>query len=78
MIIKQIRVYHGPNIYSHKPVVRMDVMLGELVNVPTCDIAGFNEQLLKFFPGLMDHKCSLGYRGGFEETGRRYLFSSCN
>jgi len=43
----------------------MDVMLGELVNVPTCDIAGFNEQLLKFFPGLMDHKCSLGYRGGF-------------
>ncbi|NMB97138.1 MAG: cyanophycin synthetase, partial [Clostridiaceae bacterium] len=65
MIIKLMRVYHGPNIYSHKPVVRMDVQLGELVNVPTCDIAGFNEQLLKFFPGLMEHKCSPGYTGGF-------------
>lgn len=60
-----MRVYHGPNIHSHKPVVRMDVELGELVNVPTCDIPGFNEQLLKFFPGLKEHKCSLGYTGGF-------------
>lgn len=65
MIIKQIRVYQGPNIYSHKLVVRMDVQLGVLVNVPTCDIPGFNEQLLKFFPELIEHKCSLGHTGGF-------------
>ncbi|HHY23265.1 MAG TPA: cyanophycin synthetase, partial [Clostridiaceae bacterium] len=65
MIIKQMQVYPGSNIYSHKPVIRMEIELGKLVDVPTNNIAGFNEQLIQLFLGLKEHKCSLGYAGGF-------------
>lgn len=67
MQLTDIRVYRGPNVYSHKPVVRMDVKLGEFVDIPTKDIAGFNECITGFFPGLREHHCSPGYPGGFLE-----------
>jgi cyanophycin synthetase len=60
-----MQVYPGSNIYSHKPVIRMEIELGKLVDVPTNNIVGFNEQLIQLFPGLKEHKCSLGYAGGF-------------
>jgi cyanophycin synthetase len=62
--------FNGPNIYSHKPVVRMDVKLGCLNDVPTKDINNFNESLIELFPGLRAHKCSRGYIGGFLERLR--------
>ncbi len=67
MEVVSVRRYSGRNIYSHKPVVRMMVDLGELAEVPTNQIEGFNQRLLKNFPGLKTHHCSLGHEGGFVE-----------
>jgi len=53
--------------YSHKPVVKVTLDIGELYKLPTKDLGDFNERLLALFPGLKKHYCSLGYEGGFEE-----------
>ena len=34
---------------------------------PTVDIVNFNSNLLAMIPSLAEHKCSLGYPGGFVE-----------
>ena len=65
MDIEEIQVYRGPNIFSHNPVIRMKVRLGELADVPTREIGSLNEKVIGCFPGLADHKCSTGYTGGF-------------
>lgn len=61
------RVYTGRNIYAHKPCIRLTVDVEELFDTPTKDIEGFNERLLEALPGLKNHKCSLGYAGGFAQ-----------
>lgn len=65
MKIVDIRAYSGRSPYSHQPVVRILLDLEDLVDVPTCDIPGFNERLLQLLPGLQEHKCSVGTKGGF-------------
>ncbi|KNY28719.1 cyanophycin synthetase [Pseudobacteroides cellulosolvens] len=65
MQINNIRIFAGKNIYSFKPVIRMEVDLGDLCEKPTCDMPGFNEYIVELFPGLKKHCCSLGYEGGF-------------
>ncbi|MEQ8201041.1 MAG: cyanophycin synthetase [Syntrophomonadaceae bacterium] len=67
MEVISVRKFSGRNIYSHRPVVRMTVDLGGLAEVPTNRLDGFNQRLLKHFPGLKTHHCSLGYQGGFVE-----------
>jgi len=57
--------YRGRNIYSHRPVMKLVVDIGCCCSVPTKDIDGFNEKLLKAFPGLKSNCCGLGYAGGF-------------
>lgn len=57
--------YRGRNIYSHRPIMKLIVDIGEYSEIPTKDIDGFHEKLLKAFPGLKTNYCSLGYEGGF-------------
>ncbi len=59
--------YRGKNIYSHKPVIKMNIELGEYYDVATNEIEGFNDSLIKLLPGLYKHNCSKGYEGGFIE-----------
>lgn len=61
------RVYTGRNIYSHKVCIRLMVDVEEYADIPTKDIDGFNERLVKALPGFKYHKCALGYEGGFLE-----------
>lgn len=63
--INEFTCYSGKNIYSHKPVMKMTVDIGEYGNIPTKDIPMFNEKLLRIFPGLKKNCCGLGYEGGF-------------
>lgn len=65
MKIKDLIIYNGPNIYSHKPCIKAEIDIGKYSQIPTCDIANFNNLLLEYIPSLRDHKCSSGYRGGF-------------
>ena len=67
MDILNIQSYKGRNIFSHKPVIKAVVDIGNLYDTPTCSIDQFNERLLQMLPGLSKHYCSLGYEGGFVE-----------
>ncbi len=70
MHIVDISILSGPNIYSYTPVIRMLVDLEHLADKTTVDFEDFNEMLLKLLPGLEEHHCGLGKRGGFLEKLR--------
>jgi cyanophycin synthetase len=63
--ILETQVFRGPNFWSYGPCVRMLVDLGSLEHWPSNTIKGFTESLLDLLPGLADHACSLGRKGGF-------------
>ena len=65
MDIYSIQSFPGRNIYSHRPVIKMVINIGDLYSLPTKDMEGFNDRLIEFFPGMKKHCCSLGYEGGF-------------
>ena len=61
------QVFRGPNYWSYEPCIRMLVDLGSLEDWPSNTIRGFTTKLLKTLPGVGEHSCSLGRRGGFRE-----------
>ncbi len=65
MRIAECRVYRGPHLYSHTPMVRVQVDLGELEHWPTDRIEGFAGRLVAELPGLQKHGCCYGEPGGF-------------
>ena len=70
MKILDIRKITGPNVYSHNPVLVMRLDLGELTEKDSHEVPGFNDRLLAALPGLEEHHCALGRRGGFVERLR--------
>ncbi|MDQ3906830.1 MAG: cyanophycin synthetase, partial [Acidobacteriota bacterium] len=67
MKIEGIRTLAGPNIYTHSPALLMRLNLGDLDGRESRDIADFNRRLLALLPGLREHHCARGRRGGFVE-----------
>ena len=65
--ILEAQVFRGPNYYSYDPSIRLLVDLGSLEHWPSNSLRGFNVGLLEMLPGLKDHTCSVGRRGGFLE-----------
>ena len=65
--IVELKAFKGRNIYSHRKTIKMVVDLGEWIDISSKDIVNFNDKLLEILPGLYEHKCSLGYPGGFVE-----------
>lgn len=57
-------VYRGPNLYSRRAMVRIQVDLGELEYWPTDRLPGFTDALLAELPTLMNHGCSYREPGG--------------
>ncbi|HEV7809133.1 MAG TPA: hypothetical protein VGO64_00930, partial [Candidatus Limnocylindrales bacterium] len=68
--ILDARVMRGPNRWSRSPMIRLLVDLGSLEERPTNTIDGFAARLVEGLPGLEEHHCSLGRRGGFLERLR--------
>ncbi|HEX4949415.1 MAG TPA: cyanophycin synthetase, partial [Blastocatellia bacterium] len=62
-----LRAIHGPNIYSHQPVLVMQLHLEALTGQKSHDIAGFAERLLTQLPGLQAHHCTKDTAGDFVE-----------
>ena len=62
-----LRVTHlrGPNIWTYRPVIEAWVDIGELEDHPSNTLPGFYDRLVAFLPGLIEHECSPGVRGGF-------------
>ncbi|WP_084596929.1 cyanophycin synthetase [Nocardioides aequoreus] len=65
--IVETRVYRGPNVWSYEKAIHLVVDLGVLEDFPTNTLPGFSEHLLEALPGLREHSCSRGRRGGFVE-----------
>ena len=65
--IEFLRVTHlrGPNIWTYRPVLEAWVDIGELEDAPSNTIPGFYERLSSWLPGLVEHRCGVGERGGF-------------
>jgi len=63
----------GPNYWSirrHKLIV-MVLDLEDLEQKPTNKIEGFSERLKELFPGMFEHRCSVGEPGGFFQRVER-------
>ncbi len=65
--ILETRVYRGANVWSYDPAIHLVVDLGSLEHFPSNTIPGFTDHLLTMLPGLREHTCSRGHRGGFVE-----------
>lgn len=65
--IEILRVTHlrGPNIWTYRPVIEAWLDIGELEDYPSNALPGFYERLTAWLPGLVEHHCSPGVRGGF-------------
>jgi cyanophycin synthetase len=70
--IKILRVTHlrGPNIWTYRPVIEAWLDIGELEECPSNTLPGFNDRLTAWLPGLIEHRCGVGERGGFLERLR--------
>jgi len=55
----------GPNIWTYRPVLEAWIDIGDLEDFPSNTLPGFNERLQNMLPGLIEHRCSVGQRGGF-------------
>ncbi len=67
LAILQTRVYRGPNLWSYEPAIHLLVDLGSLEDHPSDTIPGFVDGLVEALPGIAQHSCSRGHRGGFLE-----------
>ncbi|NLM51291.1 MAG: cyanophycin synthetase [Firmicutes bacterium] len=70
MKILNLHFFPGRNIYSHRPVMKMLLDLGSAKDFCTNFDPYFAEKLLRVLPGLLEHTCSRGYKGGFIERVR--------
>ncbi|MGA2035240.1 MAG: acetate--CoA ligase family protein, partial [Thermoguttaceae bacterium] len=64
MEFRKVLVLRGPNIWSNSPVFEVWVDLGEL-DRPSTSFPGFSERLMNWLPSMIEHRCSIGARGGF-------------
>jgi cyanophycin synthetase len=67
-----LRVTHlrGPNIWTYRPVIEAWLDIGELEECPSNTLPGLYERLTAWLPGLIEHRCGVGERGGFLERLR--------
>src|SRR5215217_8953131 len=70
LTILESRVYRGPNYWSYDKAIHLLVDLGSLEDFPSNTIPGFTDRLLELLPGLVEHTCGVGRRGGFVERLR--------
>ncbi|HMW52095.1 MAG TPA: acetate--CoA ligase family protein, partial [Rhodocyclaceae bacterium] len=65
--IEFLNVFHlrGPNIWTYRAVLEAWVDIHDLEDCPSNVIPGFYERLTALLPSLIEHRCSIGERGGF-------------
>ena len=65
----------GKNFWSLRPVTRMDLVVGAFDDISSADLPGLVDRLLGVMPGLIEHRCSIGERGGFVQRLRRGTYA---
>jgi cyanophycin synthetase len=71
MQIRKVLTLRGPNIWANFPVIEAWVDLAEWKDRSSETIPGFNDRLMSWLPGMIEHQCSEGERGGFFARLRR-------
>lgn len=62
---RRIMFLHGPNLWSRNPVMEVWVDLANLKQWSSELIPGFNDRYKAWLPSVIEHRCSVGERGGF-------------
>ena len=65
----------GPNIWTYRPVIEAWLDIGALEDFPSNLLPGLYERLVAWLPGLVEHRCGVGERGGFLERLREGTWS---
>lgn len=65
----------GKNFWSLRPVTRMDLHVGAFNDISSAESPGTTDQLVAAMPGLVEHRCSIGERGGFIVRLRRGTYA---
>lgn len=63
--VVSLHATRGANFWSRRPVTRLDIAVGAYEDVSSAEALGFTEALVSTMPGLEEHRCSIGERGGF-------------
>ncbi|WP_237269476.1 cyanophycin synthetase [Pseudothauera hydrothermalis] len=65
--IRILRMQHlrGPNLWTYRAAIEALIDIGELEDSPSNTIPGLYERLTAWLPGLVEHHCGVGERGGF-------------
>ncbi len=71
MEFRTVLALRGPNLWANFPVLEAWVDLGDLKDTSSEMVPGFTDQLMAWLPGLIEHRCSVGRRGGFLERLHR-------
>lgn len=73
MKILKTQVLRGPNVWSNyrNRLIQVRLDLEDKEDSPTDTINGFCERLKALLPGMIEHECSEGKRGGFFERIER-------
>jgi len=71
MNILSVRALRGPNLWSRRPALEVLVDLELLRDSSSEILPEFNDRLMTWLPGLIEHRCSEGVRGGFHIRLRR-------
>jgi cyanophycin synthetase len=76
--IEFLRITHldGPNIWTYRPVLEAWVDIGDLEDSPSNTLPGLYERLTQWLPGLIEHRCGVGERGGFLQRLREGTWSA--
>ena len=59
------RFLGGPNVWTYRSAMEVWLDLGALEDRPSNTIDGLTDRLLAMLPGLQEHHCGVGERGGF-------------
>ena len=62
---RRMMFLRGPNLWSRNPVVEVWVDLANLKDWSSELIPGFNDRYKAWLPTVIEHRCSVGERGGF-------------
>ena len=71
MKIQKVLALRGPNYWANFPVLEIWVDLEDLRDKASDELPGFTERLTSWLPTMIEHRCSVGQRGGFFERLRR-------
>lgn len=71
MHIRKILALRGPNIWANYPCLEAWVDLQEYKDISSEMMPGFTERLMSWLPSLIEHRCSVGERGGFLQRLQR-------